>query len=329
MSVVDVATLQSLGHDLNRPECVLTTSRGDLYVSDRVCGVVRVCPEQPLRHPLRGVPDGFLANGIALERDGSFLMANIGGEVGGVWRLRPGGVAEPVVTQADGLSLAVTNYVFVDQFERVWATICTRLYPRERAFRRGYADGFIVRIDDGVAHIVADDIGFSNEAQVDPSGKWLYANETIARRLSRFAIRPDGTLGERETVAEFGAGSFPDGMAFDADGGVWVTAVVTNRLIRVAPDGSQSVVLDDSDPDVVRRVEEHFAAGGIDREDLDAGRTRPLRNLSSLAFGGPDLRRIFLGSLFNDRVLHFQSAIAGAVPSHWNWTVDGAVFDAG
>jgi sugar lactone lactonase YvrE len=328
MSVVEVAELDAIGHDLNRPECVLTTSSGDLYASDRECGVVRVWPEQPVRHPLHGVPDGFLANGIAVCRDGSFLMANIGGETGGVWRLRPGGVAEPVVTHADGVPMTATNFVFVDQLERVWATICTRLYPRERAFRRGYGDGFIARIDDGVAHIVADNIGFSNEAQVDPSGKWLYANETIARRLSRFPIRSDGSLGARETVAEFGDGSFPDGMAFDAEGGVWVTAVVSNRLIRIGPDGSETLVLDDSDPDVRRRVEEHFAAGAIDRADLDAGRTRPLRNLSSLAFGGPDLHRVFLGSLFNDRVLHFRSEIAGAEPAHWSWNVDGSVFDA-
>ena len=41
-----------------------------------------------------------------------------------------------------------------------------------------------------------------------------------------------------ETVTQFGAGDFPDGLAFDEEGHAWVVSIVSNRLIRVAPDGS-------------------------------------------------------------------------------------------
>ena len=78
------------------------------------------------------------------------------------------------------------------------------------------------------------------------------------RRLSRFAVNGDG-LGARETVAEFGEGIFPDGFAFDAEGGIWIASVVSNRLLRIAPDGSRSVVLDDGDPEVIARAERNFA----------------------------------------------------------------------
>ena len=37
------------------------------------------------------------------------------------------------------------------------------------------------------AHIVADGIGFTNECRVDPTGKWLYVNETTAKRVSQRA----------------------------------------------------------------------------------------------------------------------------------------------
>ena len=165
--------------------------------------------------------------------------------------------------------------------------------------------------------IVADDLGFTNENKVDPSGRFLYVNETMARRLSRFAIRDAGGLGPRETVAEFGAGTFPDGFEFDSEGGIWIASVVSNRLLRIAPDGTQTVVLEDSDPEVLARVERKYQESGLARADIDAGRDRTLGNLASIAFGGPDLRTVYLGSLFGERVATFRSPIAGAEPPHW------------
>jgi sugar lactone lactonase YvrE len=48
------------------------------------------------------------------------------------------------------------------------------------------SDGFIVRVDDAGARIVADGLGYTNEVQLDPSGERLYVNETFGRRLSRW-----------------------------------------------------------------------------------------------------------------------------------------------
>jgi hypothetical protein len=95
--------------------------------------------------------------------------------------------------------------------------------------------------------------------------------------------------------------------------------VVSNRLLRIAPDGSQTVVLDDGDPEVIARVERNFAVHRLTRADIDAGRERVLGNLASIAFGGPDLRTVYLGSLFADRLATFRSPIAGATPPHWHY----------
>ena len=142
----------------------------------------------------------------------------------------------------------------------------------------------------------------------------------MARRISRFPVRDDAGLGPRETVAEFGPGTFPDGFEFDAEGGIWIASVVSNRLIRIAPDGSQNVVLEDSDPAVVGAVERKYAAGEpLLRPDIDAGRERVLGNLASVTFGGPDLQTVFLGSLFAPRIATFRSPVAGAPPPHWHY----------
>ncbi len=313
--------LDFVGRDLARPECVVTTASGDLFVSDRRGGITRIGADgaQALIRG-RGV-EGFLPNGFSLLPDRSFAIANLGPE-GGAWRMGPDGALMPEVLEVEGMRLPATNFVNADHSSgalRLFVSVSTRQVPRERAFRRAVADGYIVLKDAKGTRIVADGLGFTNEAKLDPSGRFLYVNETMARRLSRFPILDDGRLGARATVAEFGAGTFPDGFEFDAEDGIWIASVVSNRLLRIAADGCQRVILEDSDPEVVARVERKYQDSALERADIDAGRERPLGNLASVAFGGPDLRTVHLGSLFGTRIATFRSPLAGAEPPHWRY----------
>jgi hypothetical protein len=318
---IGVADLQFIGQDLARPECVVTTASGDVFVSDKRGGITCLRADGRQSFLAGRAVDGFLPNGFSLLPDRSFAVANIG-HLGGAWRLMPDGELIPEVIEANGMALPPTNFVHAEERDgglRLWVSVSTRHVPREQAFAREIADGYVVLKDRKGVRIVADGLGFTNETKVDPSGRWLYVNETIARRLSRFAIGARGDLGPRETVAEFGAGTFPDGFEFDAEGGIWIASVVSNRLLRLAPDGSQSVILEDADPAAVARAERHYAENRLARAAIDAGRNRTLGNLSSVAFGGPDLRTVFLGSLFAPRIATFRSPIAGATPPHWRY----------
>jgi len=207
----------------------------------------------------------------------------------------------------------------IDRRERVWITVSTRLSPRARGYRKDVADGFVVLVDSGGSRIVADGIGYANEVQLDASGEWLYVNETFGRKLTRFRVGKDGGLSGKETVAVFGHGTYPDGLCFDVEGGVWVTSIVSNRVIRVDTDGSQDVVLEDHDPGEVDRVESAFVEGRMDRSHLGTSFGRRLRNVSSLAFGGADLQTVYLGCLLGDAIATFRSPVAGLAPAHWEW----------
>ena len=172
-------------------------------------------------------------------------------------------------------------------------------------------------VDRRGARIVADGLGYTNELALDPSGRWLWVNETFGRRLSRFAVRDDGSLGPRQTVTTFGKGFFPDGLAFDAEGHAWVVSIVSNAIVRVAPDGTQTPVLEDADPAHVDWVEAAFLSGTMGRPHLDKAAGRVLRNISSIAFGGPSLRTAYLGCLLDERLPTFDVPIAGHPPTHW------------
>ena len=124
----------------------------------------------------------------------------------------------------------------------------TRLVPRARGYRRDVADGFVVLVDGKGARIVADGLGYTNEAVLDARGEWLYVNETFARPTSRFPRPQRRRARAARSVRRVSAhGTFPDGMAFDADGHLWIVSIISNRVLRVAPDGAVTTVLEDLD----------------------------------------------------------------------------------
>jgi sugar lactone lactonase YvrE len=311
-----------VGSGLKRPECVLATSSGDLYAADWRGGVAHIRPDgtQTLyTGTTADVPEGLRPNGIALERDGSFLLANLGTDAGGVWRLTRSGQVSPVLVEIDGNPIPPSNFCVCDDRGRLWLTVSTRLKPRALDYRRGAASGFIVLMDDRGARIVADGLGFTNEALIDPTGQWLYVNETYARRLSRFSLAANGDLGPKEVVATFGPGQFPDGFAFDSDGNVYTTMIVANQLVCIARDGAVTVLLDAGDPAHVASFEADWLADRLDYPMMATCGASPLKNISNIAFGGPDLRTAFLGCLLGDRIARLPMPVAGHPPVHWTW----------
>lgn len=305
--------LKSVFTGLQRPECVLTHSSGNVFVSDRRGGVLKIQPDGS-QH-LIGT-SSLLPNGIAMEKDGGFLIANLS-ETGGVWRIGPDGAASAWLTEVDGRLIHRVNFVVNDAQGRVWA--CVSATDGGDKYPLHSATGYIVLRDATGTRVVADGLHYTNECRISADGRFMYVNETFGRRLSRFRISRSGELTGKETVAQFGEGDFPDGLTLDAEGGAWVVCVGSNRVYRVAPDGQRQTVIDDADPVTARQLEAAFAAGTLDRPQLSAARGRRLRNVTCLAFGGADLRTVYMGCLAGDSLATFRSPVAGAQPVHWSW----------
>jgi len=318
--MIDLAKISRVGSGLNRPECVLSTQNGRLYTADWRGGVAVIEPDGEQWYLLPKDPALQLKpNGICLLPDASMLIAHLGDQDGGVYQLYANGDARPFCLEADGETLPPSNYVHLDAKGRVWITVSTRKLPRSEGYKPNVADGFVVLVDERGARIVADSLGYTNECLVDPSGQYLYVNETFARKLVRFDIQENGDLLNKKTVAEFSKGTFPDGMTFDSSGSIWITSIVSNRVIRISEEGHQEIFVEDCDLTHLDWVEAAFQDGSMGRPHLDNAQSQKLKNVSSLAFGGADLNTAFLGCLLDDCIYSFKAPVSGYAPAHWHF----------
>lgn len=278
-----------VGEGLSRPECILAQANGVLWISDDKSGVVRLAPDgaQERIGALGGAP-----NGIAMDRDGSFVVANI--ETGALQRLQRDGRCETVLDRLDGRPLGAVNFAVFDSKWRLWVSVSTRTVPRRKAIEDPRPDGYVMLVEDGVARIVADGFYFTNEVRLSLDESVLYVAETARGRITAFDIDGAGNLSNRRIHGPdgFWPGALIDGVTVDAEGALWITEITRNALIVAPPGGDPVIAVEDP-------------AGG------------PMWFPTSLTFGGPDLREAYVGSLKMDRLPHFRAPVAGPEPVHW------------
>lgn len=311
---IRVEDLRQTGSGLHRPECVLATPDGSLYTCDWTLGIARTGPDGITGPALETdlIGQGFRPNGLALTTDGDFLFANLG-RGGGVWRVGRTGEPRPFATELDGGRVPHANFVLVDG-DRTWITISATTRDHQH-FTAQERSGLVLLVQDGVVSVAADGLNWTNELRVSPDGRHLFVNETFACRTTRYDVAADGSLTDRVHI-DFPPDTFPDGMAFDAEGGLWIACVITNRLIRVAPDLSWSVLFEDLAPSGLEATAA-YARGILTFDHIANSRGSRVSNLSSVAFGGPDLQTLYLGSLGGDAVHVLRSPVAGVPMEHW------------
>lgn len=310
-----VSELSEVGNGLNRPECVVAAPDGSLYTGDWTFGIARIAPDGTTSPAVEVdlIERGFRPNGIALMANGDFLITNMA-RAGGVWRVSPQGDISPFATELAGHPIPPTNFVLVDG-ERTWITISST-ERKHQHFTSDANTGQILLVKDGQVSVAADGLNWTNEVRVSPGGEYLFVNETFACRTTRYDIEEDGTLG-RPVHLIFPQDIYPDGMAFDSEGGLWIACVMSNRLIRVAPDLTWTILLEDPDP-ALTEIAASYARGELTWDQISQSRGSRLSNLSSIAFGGPDLKTVYLGGLGHSSVRFLRSPVSGAPMNHWH-----------
>lgn len=312
---LDLAELGHVGRDLARPECVLAERDGTLWVSDGRGIATRIDPDgsQALLGPEVGEP-----NGMAIDAAGDLIVATMTG--GKVWRLRRDGRAEVLLDSLDGAPLGAVNFCLFDHLGRLWISVSTRRQPWWSAVVSPQPDGYVILVDEKGPRVVADGLVCANEVRLDARGEHLYAVETLRSRVVRFPIRPDGSLGEREVYGPDGLpgrGSYIDGITFDAEGNLWATTICRNGIVVITPSGDAHTVVEEPNEELLARLEGAIAVGAVQPLDLASCAGATLQLPTSITFGGPDLRTVYVGSLAMPRLPTFRSPVPGLPLSHW------------
>jgi streptogramin lyase len=84
-------------------------------------------------------------------------------------------------------------------------------------------------------------MAFANGMALAASGDALFVCETFARRIARITIDDSGAAAGASVFVDNLPG-LPDGIAFDADGNLFVGCYEPSRILRVAPDGGKTEV---------------------------------------------------------------------------------------
>jgi gluconolactonase len=311
-TTIEVTGLRAVGRGVDRPEHVVVAGDGRVFASDMASAVAELIDENAVRHI--GTAGGE-PNGIAIDRDGHILIANWG--LGVLQDLDPvtGAITTLLGGQLDGRPLRWLNFVLVDSVGALWCSVSTMADDLIDTIARGTADGFLFRVapDRQSARVVADAVSFPNCMALDRDEDYLYVVRTVAADVVRFPIHGE-TLGPPERFGpplggrrpdEFGPDQgrlladpqvgrrwgMADGCAFDAEGNLWVTLVLANRIVAISPDGQAQTVLDDPNGELLSAP-------------------------TSIAWGGQDMRDIYVGSIATPYVLKGRSSVPGLPMVH-------------
>ncbi len=309
-SAISVSGLEPVGRGLDRPEHVLVTPEGRVLASDRASAVAEVRADGTLG---RLGAAGGEPNGFDVTADGAAVVANFGhGRVQRV-DLSSGHTTTLVQDQVDGHPLRYANCAVVDSTGTIWVSVSTREAELGPAIVDGRPDGYIFRMDpDGSSpEVVVPAVSFPNCMTLDEHEDYLYVVRTVHSDVVRYRLGAGGRLGPEERCTprlggrldeEFGASArdamsdpatmrrwgMADGCGFDAEGNLWVTLVAANRVVAVTPEGQVVTVVDDP-------------AGTV------------LQSPTSVAWGGPDGRDVYFGSLSAAHLVKGRSTVAGMV----------------
>jgi gluconolactonase len=193
--------------------------------------------------------------GIALHEEGGLVFG--GRDIS--WSPLDGSEGKVLLTAADAGGIGF-NDLTTDDRGRIWVgSLAFRVFSGDEP-----KPGSLHVIDlDGSMRTAAGGVMLTNGLGFSPDGRRLYHSDTRSNLVRVYDVHPDGTVGHWRRFVQFEGGA--DGLKVAADGSVWVADARGGRVAVFEPDGTP-------------------------RQDI----TVPLPMVTSLCFGGDDLRDLYI-----------------------------------
>jgi gluconolactonase len=265
---------------------------GNVYFSDIANNRIMRRDPKGVVHTFR-TPSGR-TNGLVFDLEGRLICCEGGGAESNrrVTRLEHDGTITVLAEEFEGNRLNSPNDCTIDKQGRIYFSDPRYRNPVglaqfDKAGRR--IEG-VYRIDGigKVARILTHEISRPNGLAISPDQKHLFVAEHVNdgngaqnRKLWRFDLKPDGTIGKnsQKLLFDWGTDRGPDGMAIDTNSNVYVTAgfnfPAPGQTVKkykagvyvISPDGKLLQVI-----------------------------PVPIDMITNCAFGGSDLKTLFITS---------------------------------
>jgi gluconolactonase len=132
--------------------------------------------------------------------------------------------------------------------------------------------------------------GYANGLAMTADGRNLFMVESDSDAVLHFELKANDSLGLARAYADH-VGRFPDGLALDIDGNLYVCCYASDEIWSVSPGGQKSLI-------------------AHDRWGIFLGRP------TNLAFGGPGLDEIFVANLARQTITRAKLGIRGQAPAN-------------
>jgi sugar lactone lactonase YvrE len=142
-----------------------------------------------------------------------------------------------------------------------------RFYCGTMAYAETQGAGTLYRLDpDGTVSVTLREVTISNGLQWNAAGDTVFYADTPTGRVDAFDFDPESAaFTNRRTFTEISGGGNPDGMAIDEADGIWVALWGGSAVHRYDRSGRLDLVIE-----------------------------LPVSNVTACAFGGPELRTLFI-----------------------------------
>jgi sugar lactone lactonase YvrE len=261
---------------LDHPECVAVHPDGSVWAGGENGQIYKISPDGSHIEELANTA-GFIL-GIAFSPNSEWLaICDLKNHC--LWKLEiKSGILSKFSEGVENHSFNIPNYIVFDSAGNLYVT-------ESGAFRE--VSGKVLKYRPDGSGIVwhKGPFNFANGVALAEDQKYLYVVSSWLPGVERIAINSDGSPGTRSvycTIPE----TVPDGIAFDINGNLLVSCYTPNKIFKVAPDRTCTVLVDDWE-------------------------AHTLSNPTNIAFGGQNFDQLFVSNLGRWHILKIDYGIAG------------------
>ncbi|HEX4415883.1 MAG TPA: SMP-30/gluconolactonase/LRE family protein [Lacipirellulaceae bacterium] len=262
---------------LDHPESCAFDRDGNLWAGGEAGQIYRIEPSGKAE-TIANV--GGFCCGVALAPDDSAVFVCVSGV--GVVSVAKNGTHEVFASAAGGSKINAPNHLVFDRANRLYVTDSGNWMKRNgRVLRFGAA---------GEGAVLAEKLGYANGVALSADEKVMFVVESDTDSVLKFDIGAADAVGAAESYAT-SVGRFPDGMALDADGNLYVCCYASDEIWRVDKERQLTLV-------------------AYDRWGILLGRP------TNLAFGGPKFDELFVANVGRVTITRAKIGVRGLRPAN-------------